>query len=192
MRFSICDEVALGEFTDSNLVFLAAQMRLLEINHTTKRILGFLQKGQRMDGIVAHLSNESSMEAEEIFSEVSTVIMDLVKSGVIHARVKWMKKGEAPMSEESKFMANPEVSCRVEDEDGAILFNPDSNSVQIINPIGLQIWQFMEHYPRTLDVVKQHIMEMYEDAPLDSVEKDIRDFVMTLNAKGFIGEVTDE
>lgn len=192
MRFSICNEVSIGEFSDRYLVFLAAQMRLLEINATAKRVLDLIKQNKRVIGVVSSLSQESGKKAEEIFPEVSELILELLDSGVIRAHVKWLEKGGLSMSKIERFMVNPGVSCRVEDEDGAILFNPESNSVQIINPIGLHIWQFTERLPRTLKEVEAHIRQMYVDAPAEQVEKDIRDFVLVLKAKGFVKEVADE
>ena len=89
-------------------------------------------------------------------------------------------------------MANPDVSCRTEDEEGAILFNPDSDSTQVINPIGLDIWKSLERHPRTLSEVISHIMDIYENVPEDNIKEDIENFVMKLHSKGFIGEIIDD
>ncbi len=96
------------------------------------------------------------------------------------------------MNNEKKWLANPDVSCRIEDEDGAILFNPDTDSIQVINPIGLDIWRSVEKDPRTLSEVVSQIKEIYEDVPDDKVEKDVEEFINNLHIKGFIGEVADE
>ena len=96
------------------------------------------------------------------------------------------------MSELKKWLANPDVSCRVEDEDGAILFNPDIDSTQVINPIGLDIWRLIEKHPKRIEQVVSDIKEMYEDAPKDKVEKDVEEFIKDLITKGFIGEIIDE
>ena len=96
------------------------------------------------------------------------------------------------MNENNKFMANPDVSCRIEDEEGAILFNPNSDSTQVINPVGLDIWKSIERHPRLLSEVVAYIKDLYEDSPENEVEKDVEGFIMNLHAKGFIGEVVDE
>ena len=36
---------------------------------------------------------------------------------------------------------NPDVVLREEDQDGALLFNPDTNQIRVINPTGLFIWK---------------------------------------------------
>ena len=42
----------------------------------------------------------------------------------------------------TRFLRNPDVVLREEDpEEGALLFNPDTNQVKVINTTGLFIWQ---------------------------------------------------
>jgi len=95
------------------------------------------------------------------------------------------------MGKSSSLLANPDVSLR-EEEDGAILFNADTNALLVINPIGLVIWKFIKVHPRTLADIVSHLVEACEDAPLDQVEVDVEKFVADLQSKGFVGEVVDE
>lgn len=96
------------------------------------------------------------------------------------------------MKNKKKYLANPDVSCRVEDEDGAILFNPDTDSTQVINTIGLDIWRSIEKDPKSLEDVVLYIKDIYEDVPESDVERDVEEFVLDLHGKGFIGELVDE
>ena len=41
----------------------------------------------------------------------------------------------------AKFLRNPEVVLREEDDDGGLLFNPDTNQVKVVNSTGLFIWK---------------------------------------------------
>lgn len=38
-------------------------------------------------------------------------------------------------------LRNPDVVLREEDPDGALLFNPDTNQIRVINTTGLFIWK---------------------------------------------------
>ncbi len=38
------------------------------------------------------------------------------------------------------YLCNPDVVLREEDKSGALLFNPDTNQVKVINNTGLFIW----------------------------------------------------
>jgi len=192
LKYSVSGEVTVEEFPGAFLVFLARQLRLIEINRTAKMVLD-LMDGERTIGEIVHrIASEFDIDENTVGIDVSGILFDMISEGVICPEVKLRINGELNMSENKKFMANPDVSCRIEDEDGAILFNPDSDSTQVINPIGLDIWRSVERHPRFLSEVVAHIKDLYEDAPENEVEKDVEEFVMNLHAKGFVGEVVDE
>ena len=76
------------------------------------------------------------------------------------------------MDKSSSLLANPDVSLR-EEEDGAILFNADTNALLVINPIGLVIWQFIKVHPRTRSDIASHLKETCDGVPPDQVEADV-------------------
>ncbi len=191
LKFSISAEVAIEDFNEVSLVFLAEQLRLLEINRTTKTILDQMDGKTSAKDIIKGISAEFKEDKDKIKSDISEIILNMIFEGVIYPEVKFIKNGELNMSKKTKFLVNPDVSCRIEDDDGAILFNPDSDSAQIVNTIGLDIWRALEKLPKTLDEVVSNIKDIYENAPSDDVEKDVISFVKDLHAKGFIGEVVD-
>ena len=86
----------------------------------------------------------------------------------------------------TQYVVNPDVSCREEGPDGALLFNPDTDQVLVVNPTGLLIWQALER-PRTLVEVAAALVEQCDNVPADQVEQDARDFVVELVGKGFVG-----
>jgi Coenzyme PQQ synthesis protein D (PqqD) len=93
------------------------------------------------------------------------------------------------MTETPRYLVNPDVSCREEGPDeGAILFNPDTDSVLVINATGLLIWRAMEK-PRTRQEVVEVLMDNCIDAPADQVDADVQAFLQSLQPRGFIGEV---
>ena len=192
LKLKISDEVAIEEFDNKSLVFLAEQLRLIEVNETARRIIENVDGRFNMQEVVKATEKNLKIESDAFYSEGIELIYSLISDGVLIPSVKINLNGEINMSENNKFMANPDVSCRVEDEDGAILFNPDNDSTQVINSIGLDIWRSVGKLPRTLSEVVSHIRDIYTDAPEDNVEKDVNDFVMDLHAKGFIGEIVDE
>jgi uncharacterized protein (DUF2236 family) len=85
---------------------------------------------------------------------------------------------------------NLDVSCRIEEPDGAVLFNPDTDAVQVINPTGLAIWQALE-FPKTKQEIVEYLLDVCEDVPEDQVAQDVEEFIERLNAAGFIGEVVE-
>jgi len=44
-----------------------------------------------------------------------------------------------PTSALSRYLCNPDVVLREEDEDGGLLFNPDTNQIRVLNHTGLFI-----------------------------------------------------
>jgi hypothetical protein len=87
-----------------------------------------------------------------------------------------------------RITANPVVSCRVEGNEGALLFNPDTDNTLLINPTGIKVWNFISQ-PRTVEEIIKYITGSFSNSPdQTSVRKDIVTFVTDL-APDFIAEV---
>ena len=84
------------------------------------------------------------------------------------------------------YVVNPDVSCREEGPDGALLFNPDTDQVLVVNVTGLLIWQALSE-PRTRETTLEALVERCTNVPEDEVGQDVNDFIDELVAKGFIG-----
>jgi hypothetical protein len=92
---------------------------------------------------------------------------------------------------DSPMMCNPDVVLREEDEDGGLLYNPDTNQVKVVNTSGLFIWkQFKE--VNTSDKVAEAVLKNFEDATIEVVQTDLAEFLQDMLATGFIGEVTQQ
>ena len=93
------------------------------------------------------------------------------------------------MPDTKRYLVNPDVSCREDDlTEGALLFNPDTGGILVINPTGLLIWQALSQ-PRTPGEIVDNLLEACDDVPRDQVAEDVDDFLETLQPGGFIGEV---
>ena len=93
------------------------------------------------------------------------------------------------MPDTKQYLVNPDVSCREDDlTEGALLFNPDTSGILVINPTGLLIWQALSQ-PRTPVEIVDNLLEACDDVPKDRVAQDVNDFLETLQPGGFIGEV---
>ena len=86
-----------------------------------------------------------------------------------------------------KFICNPDVVLREEDEDGALLFNPDTNQVKVINNTALFIWKLCDG-SRSLAEMIANLKEAFDEVPGDQVEKDVQDFIADMTGSGFIGK----
>jgi len=90
-----------------------------------------------------------------------------------------------------KYLCNPDVVLREEDDDGGLLFNPDTNQVKVINSTGLLIWKQCESVCGVDEVVKS-ISQMFDDVPQTDIEQDVREFIDGMVQTGFVGTVPSE
>ncbi len=87
------------------------------------------------------------------------------------------------------YLRNPDVVLREEDPDeGALLFNPDTNQVKIINATGLFIWQQCG-VACTLDEIVAEVQKCFDEVPMDLVLSEVQEFVDGMVSTGFIGTV---
>ncbi len=85
------------------------------------------------------------------------------------------------------YIVNPDVSCRPEGEDGALLFNPDTDQILVINPTGLLIWEALKE-PRTQAQVIEAFSARCEGLPdAEEVTRDVAEFMEQLLDRGFVG-----
>ena len=83
------------------------------------------------------------------------------------------------MSENRRYRPNPDVSCGHE-EDGAVLFNPDTGETTMINLSGRSLWGFLGKGPRTVDEMAAHLVEAYRDVTSVQAAEDAREFIQIL------------
>lgn len=94
------------------------------------------------------------------------------------------------ISPTGRILADPVVSCRPE-EDGALLFNPDTDTTLLINATGLIVWNFVQE-PHTIEDIAMHLMTVFGDIKeKPAVKKDIRAFVGDLAPDFIIQEGAD-
>jgi hypothetical protein len=92
----------------------------------------------------------------------------------------------------SRYMCNMDVVVREEDpEEGALLFNPDTGQVKVINTTGMFIWQLC-HSAHTQDDMVQEVRNAFEGTPEGQVEADVAEFLAGMVENGFIGILEEE
>jgi hypothetical protein len=88
-----------------------------------------------------------------------------------------------------RYVANPVVSCG-DEEDGAVLFNPDTDDTVIVNLTGRTLWAFLET-PRTVDEMAAHLVQTYRGVQAEQAAEDADQFVQSL-LSDFLLEVDDD
>jgi hypothetical protein len=86
------------------------------------------------------------------------------------------------------FLCNPDVVLREEDEDGGLLFNPDTNQVKVVNTTGLFIWKQCADGSNAA-AISTALAQAFEEAPTDKVVEDVKEFLEAMAQSGFIGVV---
>jgi hypothetical protein len=90
------------------------------------------------------------------------------------------------MGSSALYVANPDVSCREEGPDGALLFNPDTDDILVINVTGLVIWEALAE-PCTEEQVVEALMARCDNVPAEEVDEDVSAFLGQLLDREFVG-----
>ena len=83
------------------------------------------------------------------------------------------------MSDQERYLANPAVSFGDEGEDGAVLFNPDTDDVMIVNTTGKSIWEYIDT-PRTREQIVDHLQAAFRNCPPEQAARDVEQFIQDL------------
>jgi len=86
----------------------------------------------------------------------------------------------------AKYVKNPDIVLREEDEGGALLFNPDTGAVRLLNLTGLVIWKLCDG-KHDLKSITEELSQSFETGPEDEVKGDAVEFIDGLINDGFLG-----
>lgn len=185
--FRLATQAAIEDFDDGSLVLLCDDLRLVELNLTARQIVGLVDGARTIHQVAETVAQTYGESYAQALTDVTELLNDLQAQGVVEANLN-NEQGEESMSDEKRYQVNPDVSCREEGPDGALLFNPDNDALLAINPTGLAIWQSLAQ-PRTPEEMVAHLLDVCENAPTEQVAGDVNEFVQSLLPGGFIGEV---
>ena len=182
LKYALRNDVAIEDFGRRSLVLRCDALELREINAAGRNILALLDGKRSVKDIAGH----AGMVAED----VCAALLEMERQGIVRRVAELKREGPGTNMSEAKYLADPDVSFRQEDDDGGILYNAETDSLEVINPVATEIWKFLSA-PRTQAEVAAHLCETCEGAPREQVEKDVVEFVESLLKKGFIGVVED-
>jgi hypothetical protein len=89
-------------------------------------------------------------------------------------------------SAKDSLICNPDVVLREEDPDGALLFNPDTNQIRVINTTGLFIWKHCDG-KKDLPAIVSALKKTFAKVPENEVEAQVKTFIDDMRANGFLG-----
>lgn len=82
------------------------------------------------------------------------------------------------MKDKIYIKSNPKIVFRLE-EDEALLFDPDTGAIKVINRTGIFIWNLLDRRRSKEDIVRL-LKEEFNDAPEEVVKEDIDSFIDSL------------
>ncbi len=88
------------------------------------------------------------------------------------------------MKQESRFIHHTHVIFRKE-EDGAYLYDPDSENIQYLNRIGASLYELCDGLHPVEEMITR-IADEYRDVPIDRIEKDVRSFLAELSKANYV------
>jgi len=184
--FSLRDEIAIEDFKDGSLVLLCDALELRRVNAASRRLLALLDGNRTVQDVAAVLPVEYGATP----ASVAEALLEMERQRIVRRAVKLTTKRNEHM-QHKRYLANPDVSFRQEDDDGGILFNADTDALEVINPTAVEIWKALASL-RTNDEVAMRLCEVCDDAPREQVEKDVAEFLESMVEKGFVGIVEEE
>lgn len=184
LRYALRDAIAIEDFGEQSLVLRCDSLEMREINASARRILALLDGERTVKDIAARLAADGA--APDVVAEA---LREMERQGIVRRVVALNREGPGNMSA-TKYLADPDVSFRQEDDDGGILYNAATDTLEVVNPVATEIWKFLSA-PRTQAEVAAHLCEVCEGAARGQVEKDVAEFIDGLRRKGFIGVVED-
>ena len=79
-----------------------------------------------------------------------------------------------------RVVINPNVSCRVEDDEHALLFNPDTDNSILIDRSGLLIWKYIEE-PRSVADIMAYLRGCFSGCPApDTLRQEVEAYLSDL------------
>lgn len=71
-------------------------------------------------------------------------------------------------------------------DDGAVLYCTQSETYFGLNPVGVEVWRFLEGDSGTLQQLVESVRATFPDAPATQVESDVSEFVEELEGAGLL------
>lgn len=87
-----------------------------------------------------------------------------------------------------RYAKNPDVVLREVEEDGGLLFNPDTNSVRILNETGLFVWNMCDGSHDLTSIITA-VQAAFEGASPDTVHTDVAKFLNNMVSASLVGIV---
>jgi SynChlorMet cassette radical SAM/SPASM protein ScmE len=83
------------------------------------------------------------------------------------------------------YLAHPDVSTRILEDRGAVLFNPDTGRKKIINTTGAFIWARLDGSRHPKEIIEE-MLDNFSDVPRNQVRDDLVTFLNRMTDEGIV------
>ena len=172
------------EFFESGALLLdTSRRKLTELDAYESWVLRCLDGHRTVSQVVQECAATHDLSLVYAAQTVQSACAKLLEARSLDlVRGTW--KGNAV--DDTRYIQNPDVNLREEDEDGALLFNPDVDLVQLLNSTGLYIWNLCAEGRTVPEIVAAFNVD-FEEMPEGEVLADVEEFLENMIDSGFIG-----
>jgi hypothetical protein len=175
--------VAIEYFDDGALLLDLRNQKVAALDGVESRLLGCLDGKRTLGELLDECACTALGVAIDAASGVSATFDDLLQRQMLHLVGGYAKEdGVNP----TRYIQNPDVNLREEDEDGGLLYDPDSDRVRLVNSTGLRIWKICAE-GRTIEEMAAYLQAEFDGVPENEVTADVDEFVGQMVESGFIG-----
>jgi hypothetical protein len=174
--------MAFEHFESRALLLDLHSQTLTELDKYQAWMIEQLDGRRSLADIVNALGATFDINDDAAIDMANALYIDMLQKGYLYLKhILW--QGEIKMAH---YVQNPDVNIREEDTDGALLFNPDTNQVQVLNRSGMYIWKMCEK-GCTIPEIVEAIKADFDDVPDEEVEGDVEEFIQAMTNTGFLG-----
>jgi hypothetical protein len=191
--YKLSKDAVLETFDDGGLVLLLPERRLVELNPSAVEIVQLLDGHRSTEEVAVEIIKNHDINHKAQLNEITLDVLELCEeldqTGVLEIAPDLQESLDMTISDTTYLMRNPDVVLREEDPDeGALLFNPDTNQVKVINTTGLFIWQQCGVACTRKQIISE-VQKGFDEVPMEQVTQDVSEFLDGMLAFGFIGTV---
>jgi hypothetical protein len=173
----------LVEYFDTGALLLNLHNRkIIETNVFEGWILRRLDGRHTLNHIAADFAAAFALTHKEGFNRVTTICERLWK---FQSLLEVWDSPKGDIMDVTRYIQNPDVNLREEDEDGALLFNPDTDRVQLLSRTALYIWKLCVKAPTVYEIINAFKAD-FDEVPEDEVTTDVETFLQQMIDNGFI------
>ena len=190
-------DMALERFGDRAVVLLAHQDRWITVNGSAASLLEIMTEtfgARRFSGadLADLITRHYGLAKARAAKASESLLADWTKRGMLimnsprkEKKITIMGKARPKITLDTKLVPNPNMFLREEDDEGGILFDPNSGAVRILNRPAAETWKLLDGH-RTVTEVIAGLKEKFNGMGADA-EKQVLELAGELHRLSAVG-----